>query len=258
MNCAMQKSFLHFILCTAILLQCISCAKSDGEEQEEAVYYPQGNYGSTYKLDIIFSPINAFSPSLHCEVLKITNGLGEEFARMLLIDWRIDNMKLGFEDVSVSTMETKLEEAFAQLRCHLYLTEDNTFFCCLAGVSQPIRIYADEDIDGYPAGEDLSDLFFISTFDGDSYLANVKYPEMDNLNVFGDSPDLHQAIKAPVKEYFSTGTAPLMSLAPYLHLCPIDGYEYLTDGSHKIHIELPVIGINSAGEEESRVLKGEF
>ena len=89
-------------------------------------------------------------------------------------------------------------------------------------------------------------------------MANVKYPEMDNLNVFGDSPVLHQAIKAPVKEYFSIGTAPLMYVSGALVLSTIDGYEYLTDGSHKIHIELPVIGINSAGEEESRVLKGEF
>lgn len=257
MNCAMQKSFLHFILCTAILLQCISCAKSDSEEQEEAVYYPQGNYGWSYKPNITISPINAFAPSLTIGALTVTNGFGEEIFRQIIIDWRIEKITLGFENTSVSAIENKLEEAFSQSHCHSFCSED-MFFCCLAGVSQPIRIYADEDIDGYPAGEDLSDLFFISTFDGDSYLANVKYPEMDNLNVFGDSPDLHQAIKAPVKEYFSTGTAPLMSLAPYLHLCPIDGYEYLTDGSHKIHVELPVIGINSAGEEESRVLKGEF
>ena len=257
MNCAMQKSFLHFILCTAILLPCISCVPNDSKEEGEEgyQYIGQGEYYS-YRTKIIISPINAFSPSLYCEVLKITNGFGEDIARVLLIDWRIENMKLGFEDSSVSTIETKLEDAFEQLHCHLF--EEMMYFCCLAGVSQPIRIYADEDIDGYPAGEDLSDLFVISTLSAETYLANVKYPGMDNLNVFGDSPELDQVIKAPVKEYFSIGTAPLLNVSGVLALCPIDGYEYLTDGSHKIHVELPVIGINSAGEEESRVLKGEF
>lgn len=253
----MQKSFLHFILCTAILLPCISCVPNDSKEEGEKShqYIEQEEYYS-YKTKIIISPINAFAPSLYCEVLKIANGLGEEKARVLLINWRIESRNLGFEDFSVSTIETKLEDAFAQLHCHLF--EEMMYFCCLAGVSQPIRIYAEEDIDGYPAGEDLSDLFIISTFDSDLYLANVKYPEMDALNVFGDSPGLHQVIKAPVKEYFSTGTTPLMDLSGALVLSTIDGYEYLTDGSHKIHVELPVIGINSAGEEESRVLKGEF
>lgn len=201
----------------------------------------------SYRPDIIISPLDAFLPSLG-------------FSQEQVLDWSLQDRNLRFTDFSVNEIETGLEAEIE--KSALILFEVGHHYCCMAGVSEPIKIFADMDVEGYAAGQDLSELFVVKSANPDAGLVNVKYPEMTPVKIFGEIKDrrVKFSTSIPIKEYFAVGTSPLMSISSGCILSASEGHESLTqnllDGSLTLHFELPIIGINSKGQDESCVLTG--
>lgn len=214
----------------------------------------------SYRPDIRIRPIDSFMSSLTLTVSEGHNGIGEIVYRDQMLDWCIQNRDLQFKDFSVNEIETGLEAEIE--KSALILFEIGHHYCCMAGVSEPIKIFADMDVEGYAAGQDLSELFVVKSANPDAGLVNVKYPEMTPVKIFGEIKDrrVKFSTSIPIKEYFAVGTSPLMSISSGCILSASEGHESLTqnllDGSLTLHFELPIIGINSKGQEESCVLTG--
>ena len=249
------KKFSLFLLSICLVA---SCVKNGIDVSDDTM--AQNNKGSTgegfsYRPVIVISPIDAFPTTLSFRVFKNYTHYGKVLkSRYQEITWEVKNPKMGFNsNVLDEKMASYLEDIFSI--SGMVLFEPHWFYCCYAGVSGPIKIYADTDIDGYQAGEDLSDLFAVSP--AYEQLVGTTYPEMKTLHFFAERD---QYVEVPVKEYFAVGTAPLISISYGCVLHTIDGFEYLMedilDGKLILHFELPITGINSDGEEESRVLTG--
>ena len=239
----------------------ISCTnKTSAVTNTDNEYHSLDGEKYSYRPDIRIRPIDSFMSSLILTVSEGHNGIGEIVYRNQMLDWCIQNRDLQFKDLAVNDMETGLETEFE--KSALILFEIGQYYCCMAGVSAPIKIYSDTDVDGYTAGQDLSDLFVVNPANPDQGLANVKYPEMTPVKVFGEIKDqrVQYDTNVPIKEYFTVGTSPLMSISSGCILSASEGHESLTqnllDGSLTLHFELPIIGINSKGQEESCVLTG--
>ena len=252
------KNAVLIILCTFLS---ISCAKQANAAKEKEVVInkddkQRAEEGYSYRPDIVLCPLDAFFPSLTLTVFEGHNGLGEIVYRDQMLDWSVQNRDLQFKDFAVNDMETGLETEFE--KSALILFEIGQYYCCMAGVSAPIKIYSDTDVDGYTAGQDLSDLFVVNPANPDQGLANVKYPEMTPVKVFGEIKDqrVQYDTNVPIKEYFTVGTSPLMSVSFGCILSTVGGHENLLNGEITLHFELPVVGINSEGQEESKVITG--
>ena len=119
------------------------------------------------------------------------------------------------------------------------------------GISGPARVYSNVEVDGRPAGEDISDLFEVSI------RGMVRYPEMSLIiseHIKQHKGDVGYCTLG-FREFFTQGTVPFS--ADYdTYLYPKEGYSYLLDGSMTIHIEIPVKGIDTEGKEKSVVLTG--
>ncbi|MBQ7253377.1 MAG: hypothetical protein IJS30_01730 [Bacteroidales bacterium] len=203
----------------------------------------------SYRPNLVILPINALNMKL--SVYTEQNANGYRIQRLFL---KCTNVypRISFDNISVDKAETQLKDA---IECSkLFIFDESFCVVYLAGVSDAVKIYADTDIAGYSAGEDISGLFTVSPIS--AFLCNVKYPDMAPLRVFGDRDNLN--VKVPVSEYFVVGTSPLMGVSFGCVLSAVEGYEMLMEqifaGSLKLYVELPVTGINSDGEEEARVL----
>lgn len=227
-----------------------SCEKNNNKERPLKTDY-------SHRPKIVICPLNAYS-SLSFRVLTSRNGRGEIVQQIEWIEWQVADPKIGFKNTSVQQLESKIEDAFSL--SGMIMFEEEHYYCCYAGVSGPLKIYADVDIAGHPAGEDISDLFVVSP--GYEMLVSVKYPEMEPVHYFGyiENHRIYSKFRVPINEYFAEGSSPLMSVSGGCVLGVIDGYESLMDeilsGTKALHFELPVTGINSDGEEEFRVLTG--
>ena len=242
---------VFLLLCLFLGVSCTNKTAADKEEDNRNLVGEK----YSYRPDIRIRPIDAFLSSLTLTVSEGHNGSGEIVYRDQMLDWSIQNRDLQFKDFAVNDMETGLETEFE--KSALILFEIGQYYCCMAGVSAPIKIYSDTDVEGYTAGQDLSDLFVVNPANPDQGLSNVKYPEMTPVKVFGERKD-HRVqfyTSVPIKEYFAVGTSPLMSVSGCI-LSTVGGHENLLNGDVTLHFELPVIGINSKGQEEACVLTG--
>lgn len=254
------KNILFYITLSLCWISCVTVDDdvNDNKQENYRSESPDGDY-FTHRPIITISPIDAFPSSLSFELNISRNGKGEIVDRIQYIDWSVNNKDLDFRVFPVEEMERKIEDGIEHSGLSMFLDLEH-FYCCLAGVSKHIRIYADEDIDSFSAGENISHLFVVSP----EYetLANVVYPEMTPVHMFGEIVDHRprQLSKIPITEYFSVGTSPLMPISYGCSLDTVDGYENLQeqilDGLVTLHFEIPVIGVNSNGEEESRILTG--
>ncbi len=151
-----------------------------------------------------------------------------------------------------------LKDEFMHYNIHHYSYDgDNSVLYIFAGVSGPIQIYSDTDIDGREAGEDLSDLFECYS------LGRIKYPEMDVI------PDQHlldaqASHKAPnvvaydCNEYYSEGVLPIIGLGePPIGAQTIQikkQYSYLLESPFTFHVTIPITGLDKDGNEIGMVL----
>lgn len=249
------KSQYRSLLAVCVLF-CLSCNNNsivspDSDYHSDNSYSLDGPHQFSSRPRITIKPIDAFQSYFICDTSF--RDKGKTYIR---IDWPIKNRNLNFAVSSVKDKEKELADDFER-NGHMMFSVDETEFCCMAGITEPIKIYADQDIDEYISGENLSSLFTILCMHDDKVLANAPYPEMTPINVwrgYYSGP----GIFIPVSEYFAIGTSPLLYICHNALITTIDGYDHLLDGSLTLHFELPVIGINSKGEEESIVLKGDL
>ncbi|MBR4736020.1 MAG: hypothetical protein IK052_08010 [Bacteroidales bacterium] len=250
----MKHANLVFLISVSIIL-CVSCANRNESTTDEITknnYTLKGDYSLRPNIEIC--PINAFSSSFDFGAVF---NLGSK--KYIPVSWPIESPFLRFVDDSVKEKETSLADAIEKARPTIYCVND-VYVCCFAGITSPIKIYADSDIDGYASGEDLSSLFLFCSLDNEMALVNTIYPEFSSIQCWtrGKTHQEFHDVIIPLTEFFAVGTSPLLYLGNDTFITTIDGYESLLNGSVSLHLELPIIGINSKGEEESRVLKGDL
>lgn len=116
-----------------------------------------------------------------------------------------------------------------------------------AGVSGDIVIVSDQEVAGRKAGENLSDLFFIRS------LGRLTYPDMEIIQD-ERQPENWAPERFPVlaNEYFSIGCIPFaLDNAIVLE-------SDLIEEIPSLHIEIPVTGLTSTGEEKTVVFAGDY
>lgn len=231
------------VLLLAFLLF-LSCVK-DGTEQRK-----ERNHRHYDKIYCEFMSIDAFNPEI--QVVNRYNGTRTSFILRFKLKGNDNDFinKYRVNDELTSVKEKNLADTLSGYRFH-YDTGVDTYLKVIdGGISGPVKVFADEEIDGRPAGKDLSDMFWVHT------RGIVKYPDM-TLVIDGHQSKVREAeyYMLGFKEYFSEGAVPFaVDYDTYLDVQ--EGYSYLFDGSTTIHFEIPIIGIASDGQEKSMVLKG--
>lgn len=157
-------------------------------------------------------------------------------------------------DESATGKEKKLAEALTLFNFTYDTGVDTHLIMLYGGISGPVKVYADNEVNGRQAGEDISDLFVIYT------KGVVHYPEMTLTVANQTSGDQEEAeteySKMKFCDYFSDGNVPFGVDNETTYLSAIEGYSYLIDGSVNVHFEIPITGIALDGQEKSKVLTG--
>lgn len=236
----------RILVFSMVLLSILSCGKEETEKGGE-------NYRHDDKLYCEFMSIDAYETEI--ELTDISNQAGT-------VGYIMRPQLKGYSDGflkkhRVSDEENAQKEKDLADTLSLYGFQYNTgcdtyLKVVYGGISGLARVYADIEVDGRPAGEDISDLFEVSI------RGMVRYPEM-SLIIDGHQKQHVDKEYHTIgfQEFFIQGTVPF-SVDDDTYLNTKDGYSYLWDDSITIHIEIPVTGIDAEGKEKSVILTGQI
>lgn len=237
----------RFLVLSIILLFILSCGKED--TGKTIIMGP-----SYDKLFCEFISIDAYETDI--ELTRIYNQLGTTgyIMRPQLkgnSDGFFKKYRVGDEDNAQK--EKDLADTLSHYGFRYEVGRDTYLKVVYGGISGPAIVYADVEVDGRPAGEDISDLFEIAIRG-----IMVRYPEMSLI--VNEYIKEYKHLKEPYitigfQVFFTQGTVPFS--ADYdTYLYTKEGYSYLWDDSITIHIEIPVTGIDSNGDEKTVLLTG--
>ena len=126
------------------------------------------------------------------------------------------------------------------------------FFIC-AGVSGEVLIYADSDVAGRKAGEDLSDLFECFA------KGRILYPEMEIVADNHLTQGSRDGVYYNYRDYSSISIIPLVGVDGIwssFSVRPLKEYLYILDSPLTLHFVIPITGLDIDGNEKSVVLTG--
>lgn len=239
------------MLLTIFVLSFVSCKKSENSIFENQTPAPVNQKSLTVR----FLAIDAYSSHLSIEIVgrsKRTVVLSVKHSRSVnqgqdQQDF-IDEYHLRGDETK--SKESRLEDYLIQKKFDDYYSGGGPEIlnCIYAGVSALSRVYSDEVIAGREPGEDLSDLFTLSS------LGSVAYPEMEVIQEERRDYDIfpeHRAIS--FKDYFAVGNCPIALDSSVFYL----ETDY-ADELSSLHIEIPVTGLSTAGEETTVVFTGDY
>ena len=154
-----------------------------------------------------------------------------------------------------ATLEQRIKKEFSKNGFSL-IGDISIITCCYAGVSDKLKIYSDGVIEDRPAGDNLSDFFFVMS--DINPLAHVEYPSLtftENWCLAGET--------VSCDTYFSKKANPFITVSGDYRSCNLflvtaENKQYILDGTHNLFFELPLIGTKSDGSEISMVLKGSY
>lgn len=134
---------------------------------------------------------------------------------------------------------------------------EREFIC--AGVSGDVLIYADTDVAGRQAGEDLSDLFECVA------KGRILYPEMDIVAddhlTQSASDQARDDAYYNYKDYYSLSIIPIVGVTGIwvpLSVRPLKEYNGILDSPLTLHFVIPITGLDIDGIEKSMVLSGVY
>ena len=235
----------RFFVLSMVLLSIISCGKEETEKNEDNYRYD--------KLYCEFMSIDAYETEI--ELTEIYNQLGTVgYIMRPQLKGNSDGFfnKHRVSDEENAQKEKNLADTLSHYRFRYDTGVDTYLKVVYGGISGPARVYADVEVDGRPAGEDISDLFEVAI------RMMVRYPEMSLI--VNENIKQYKHLKEPYitigfSDFFTQGTVPFS--ADYdTYLYTKENYSYLWDDSITIHIEIPVTGIDSNGEEKTVLLTG--
>lgn len=237
----------RFLVLSIILLFILSCGKEDTGKTIMG--------GPSYdKLFCEFMSIDAYETDI--ELTRIYNQFG---TKGYIMGPKLKSYTENFlkkhrvSDESIAQKEKDLADTLSHYGFRYNFGVDTHLQVVYGGISGPAKVYADVEVDGRPAGEDISDLFEIAIRG-----IMVRYPEMSLI--VNEYIKEYKHLKEPYitigfQDFFTQGTVPFS--ADYdTYLYTKEGYSYLWDDSITIHIEIPVTGIDSNGDEKTVLLTG--
>lgn len=175
---------------------------------------------------------------------------------MLLISWETNNDYSDFRIKDASIEQRIIQDLGKNGFVLLDDLATSIVRGCYSGVSGPLRIYSDEVIDNRPAGDNLSDFFFVLS--DINPLAYVEYPSLTFVKNWCMGGETISS-----DTYFSKKAVPFITARENYRSCDLslvtaENKQYILDGTHNLFFELPLIGTKSDGSEISMVLKGSF
>jgi len=233
----------RFLVLSIILLFILSCGKEDTGKTIMG--------GPSYdKLFCEFMSIDAYETDI--ELTRIYNQFG---TKGYIIGPKLKSYTENFlkkhrvSDESIAQKENDLADTLSHYGFRYNVGVDTHLKVVYGGISGPARVYADVVVDGRPAGEDISDLFVVAI------RMMVRYPEMSLIMNERIKHNGNGYYGIGFSDFFTQGTVPFS--AQYdTYLYPKEGYSYLWNDSISIHIEIPVTGIDSNGDEKTVLLTG--
>ena len=152
--------------------------------------------------------------------------------------------------ITDAELNTKLDQLKAQLTEWgyetLYYGSINPTLRIMYGtVSGPAKVYSNQEVDGRPAGADLSDMFLVQTY------GHVGYP---NLELMGNKEWTGYPIETSMEsfaDYFKEGYIP-SALDYDIYVIP----EPNRDFPGTLFFEIPVTGLSKNGQETTVLFTG--
>lgn len=147
-------------------------------------------------------------------------------------------------DSEVTAKADQLKTVLEKTGISYVLGERKIIMMC-GGVSGPVKVYSNQEVNGRAAGEDLSDMFVVLT------LGHVGYPKLDlreHKDWMGEPPYVFQET---LVSYFKENTVPF-ALDESLQV-PTEPSQALTG---TFTFEIPVTGVSKSGEVKTVVFKG--
>lgn len=234
----------RILVFSMVLLSILSCGKDETGRNEDKNRYD--------KLYCEFMSIDAYETEIEFTDISNQAGTVGYIMRPQLKGYSDGFLKKHrVSDEETVRKEKNLADTLSRYGFRYDVGIDTYLNVIYGGISGPARVYTNVEVDGRPAGEDISDLFEVSI------RGMVRYPEMSLI--ISEHIKQHKGdvgyYSLGFREFFTQGTVPFS--ADYdTYLYPKEGYSYLFDGSTAIHIEIPVTGIDAEGQEKSVVLTG--
>lgn len=199
--------------------------------------------GPPMKVKVMFIPIDAYKPVCSYFRNQVEIGLSSCLVQQEYWDQAF-LQQYQFSSKNIIQKEDQLAEAFiVNGYAYEFGESANLIPIMYGGISGPVRVYSDKTVSGREAGENLSDLFIVSSY------GRIRYPDMELIDdaSHGEERRIY-CLSQPFQEYFSLGTV-LGFCSPNVYIHYPEG----VDQSTTLFFEIPVTGVTSSGEEKTVV-----
>lgn len=246
-----MRRLVHLALLSMVMA--VSCAQNADTEQSQ----DSNKHVSKDRLYCSFISVDAYDSIIDLDY-------SDAYGPHILLGLKINGKGPGYyeqykiKDEDLDEKAKLLADELLSYNFSFDVGVDTELYIICAGISGDVKVYADKDVAGRKAGEDLSDM--LECFS----MGRIKYPEMTVV------PDSHliEALnqkKGPdytyygYKEYNSIGTIPLFGIyadADRIAVSPSKQYSSIFDEPMTVHFVIPAIGLDKNGKEKSIEFRG--
>ena len=239
---SMKRIFYIAILNLVLVFSC-----KTGSEDNRG--YTPGRGTPGVEREYKFLSIDAFKPELK---VNYSSAYGAWFD--ISLDFRGSNEKNMLKGEWAEEKGKHLREELKKYNLYRAVIEGDyeRYFIC-AGISGAVLIYADSEVAGREAGEDLSDLFECFA------KGRILYPEMDIVADNHLTQDSRDGVYYNYKDYSSISIIPLVGvdgIGDPFSVRPLKEYTNILDSPLTLHFVIPITGLDIDGNEKSLVLTG--